>query len=627
MIGWVASRGRVSILSLLFIALAPCRGLAETGSYSPYAGEDIPREVYWGDLHVHSSWSVDAGNTGNVRVTPDLAYRFARGEEISAHNGMRVRLRRPLDFFLLSDHAMYLGVMPRLDAGDPLARRTEGAERWYQLRQQGNYQQVFAEFGQSVLANEPAFEDRELLTAVWKDVVANAERYNDPGRFTAFIGYEWTATPNGNNRHRNVLFADGAARTGQQLPFSTFDSQDPEDLWAHLAKYEEQTGGRVLAIPHNSNVSAGQMFDVETVAGEPLDRDYAERRMRFERIVEATQYKGDSETHPVLSPDDEFADYETWSGGNLGGRVVPEGENLEGSYVRSALKRGLALGAELGTNPYQFGMIGSTDSHTGMATGAEDNYWGKFTKTEANPERWSTGLFPETSAMRIPVQYYEWQMAASGYAAVWARENTRRSLFDAMARRETYATTGPRMVVRLFGGYDFEAGDEDTPDLAALGYREGVPMGGELPAAPKGRAPAFLVAALKDPEGANLDRVQVVKGWLDAKGGLHERIYDVAASGHRKIDRKGRVAEDVGSTVDVANASYTNSIGATSLRAVWRDPDFDPKQAAFYYVRVIEIPKPRWTAYDAKFFGVEMSEEVPMVVRDRAYTSPIWYAP
>ena len=477
-----------------------------------------------------------------------------------------------------------------------------------------------------MLDNKDVIDNVALQASVWQDVIANAERYNDPGVFTAFIGYEWTSVPEGNNRHRNIIFVDGANRAKQIVPFSSFDSLDPEDLWAFLANYESKTGGRVLAIPHNSNVSGGQMFAVDTLAGKPIDRDYAQRRMRFERLVEVTQYKGDSETHPVLSPDDEFADYETWGGHNLAGRPTVDAQ-LPGSYARSALGLGLDIGAGTGVNPFKFGLIGSTDSHTGMAAGEEDNFWGKFSATEPRADRWREPLFPELGDREIPIQLYEWQMAASGYAAVWAQENSRASIFDAMARKETYATTGPRMVVRMFGGWGFEPGDEDTPDLAAKGYAEGVPMGGDLERAGKGGVPRFLITALKDPEGANLDRVQVIKGARDSKGKLRERVYDVAVSGGRKIGSDGRARESVGSTVDVASARYDNSIGAGHLAAVWKDPDFDPDEQAFYNVRVIEIPKPRWTAYDARYFKLKMGEEVPMVTQDRAYTSPIWYTP
>jgi hypothetical protein len=625
---WIRARFGVPV-SFLALLMIPAAAASDAASYSPYASESFPRDVYWGDTHVHSSWSIDAGNAGNTRVGPDEAFRFARGEAITAHNGMRARLRRPLDFLVLSDHAEYLGVMPRLDADDPLARATETGERWYEWRKAGAMDRIFMEFADSILDNRDHLQNEALKASVWEEVIANAERHDTPGVFTAFIGFEWTSIPNGNNRHRNVIFADGADKAGQVVPFSSFDSLDPEDLWRYLAAYEDTTGGRVLAIPHNPNVSGGQMFAVETVRGEPLDAEYAATRARFEPLLEVTQYKGDSETHPLLSPDDEFADYETWDVANLGGRPNDRSK-LRFEYARSALALGLDLGARLGVNPFKFGMIGSSDSHTGMAAAEESNFWGKFSKTEPRPDRWRQAFFPDMPT--IEVQYYEWQMAASGYAAVWARENTREALFDAMRRKETYATTGPRMLVRFFGGWDFQPGDAAIPDLAATGYAKGVPMGGDLSSASlssesKGQAPTFLIAALKDPEGANLDRAQVIKGWRDGRGVLHERVYDVAVSNGRTIGPDGRARAKVGSSVDVAKATYANSIGAAELVAVWTDTDFDPSVPAFYYLRVIEIPKPRWTAYDARYFAESMSDDVPMVTQDRAYTSPIWYSP
>ena len=607
------------------VVMAPAGTARAEESYSPYAGETFARNLYWGDTHVHSSWSVDAGNMGNLRIGPDEAYRFARGETLTAHNGLKLRLRRPLDFLMVSDHAAYLGVLPRLDAGDELARSTEVGERWYQLRQKGEMLAVFLEFVDSFLSGVDVIDNEALERAVWQDVVENAERHNQPGVFTAFIGYEWTSSSNGDNLHRNVVFRDGAEKTAQIPPFSSLDSFDPEDLWRHMDRYEKLTGGRVLAIPHNSNLSGGQMFSIETWDGRPIDRAYAETRSRFEPLVEATQVKGDSETHPLLSPNDEFADYETWNT-NIGGvRTSPK--QLPGGYVRSALERGLDLAARTGVNPYKFGLIGSTDSHTGFATAEEDNYWGKFSEAEASAERWADPFWPEGTGNEV--EYLEWRMAASGYAAIWARENTREALFDAMTRRETYATTGPRMVVRFFGGWSFETGDEARPDLASVGYAGGVPMGGDLASLPdrESAAPTFLLSVLKDPAGANLDRVQIVKGWRTENGDLVEQVYDVAVSDGRKIGRDGRARKRVGSTVDIENAAYRNSIGAATLASVWRDPDFDPAERAFYYLRALEIPKPRWTAYDAHFFGVEMPDEVPMVVQDRAYSSPIWYAP
>jgi len=623
---------------------------ANAEDYSPYGGEDFPRNVYFGDTHVHSSWSADAGNMGNRRIGPDEVYRFARGETVTAHNGQPVRLKRPLDFFLLSDHAEYLGVMNMLDQDDPILLATETGRRWSKWRKNGEHLKVFAEFGVALLQGVDAIRSDAVEETNWSRVVANADRWNEPGTFTAFIGYEWTSTPGGKNLHRNVIIADDASRAGQVIPTSSVKDPTPESLWAWMGEYEAKTGGRVLAIPHNSNVSGGLMFALKDSEGTALTRAYAEERARREPLVEVTQYKGDSEAHSFLSPNDEFADYETWDRGALG-LAGHEDAYYEFEYARPALKNGLVLEAAVGVNPFKFGLIGSTDAHTGLATAGEDNFWGKSTRTEAAPERWKTPLFPEPPEGSVDpsgmpdaaleafaehteaVQWYEWEMAASGYAAVWATENTRAAIFDAMRRRETYATTGPRMTVRFFGSFGFEEGDEATPDLAKLGYEKGVPMGGDLTAADRAKArgwrkaPTFLVAALRDPEGANLDRVQIVKGWVDGRGRKQERIYDVAVSGDRRIDRKGRAEAAVGSTVDVENATWTNTIGANSLTAFWKDPDFDAEERAFYYVRVIEIPKPRWTAYDAKVFGTEMPAEVPMTTQDRAYTSPIWYTP
>jgi hypothetical protein len=620
-------------------------------SYSPYAGETFPREVYFGDTHIHSSWSADAGNMGNRRIDPDSVYRFSRGEEVTAHNGMKVRLRRPLDFILLSDHAEYLGVMNMLDRKDPVLLETETGRRWLDWRVAGEHMKVFAEFGLSLMESRDIIDSVDVERTAWNRVVENAERWNDPGRFTAFIGYEWTSTPGGKNLHRNVIFADNGDRASTVIPVSSFDDPRPESLWKFMSKYEEKTGGQILAIPHNSNVSGGLMFALEDSEGRPIDAAYAEERARREPLVEVTQYKGDSEAHPFLSPNDEFADYETWDRAALG-KAGHEDSYFAAEYARPALKNGLALENQIGVNPFKFGLIGSTDAHTGLGTAAEDNFWGKATKTEASAERWQQGLFPEVPSDAIPdlansavsdlqsaseaVQWYEWEMAASGYAAVWAKENTRAALFEAMQRRETYATTGPRMTVRFFGGFDFVEGDESTPDLARVGYAKGVPMGGDLVASDRGKdsqarkgkaAPTFLVAALRDPEGANLDRAQIVKGWVDEAGETQERIYDVAVSGHRRIGWNGRAKKKVGSTVDVEQATWMNTIGAASLSAFWRDPDFEESQRAFYYVRVIEIPKPRWTAYDKRYFQIDMDEKVPMTTQDRAYTSPIWYTP
>jgi hypothetical protein len=563
---------------------------------------------------------------------PEDAYRFARGDEIESSTAGRVRLARPLDFLVVADHSDNMGFFPDLFAGAPHILSDPTGKRWYNLVQEG-------EGGTAALEIIDAFSRAEFPEAIfyrpygkpfkdtWAKTIAAAEAYNDPGRFTAFIGYEWTSqVPPGNNLHRVVIYRDGADRASQTFPFTTYPpegSTNPEDLWTVLEAYEETTGGNVLAIAHNGNLSNGIMFPVvNPVGGEPLTSEYAERRARWERLYEVTQIKGDGEAHPFLSPNDEFADFGTWDKGNLNLSVPKSDDMLQHEYARSGLKLGLELENKLGINPFKYGMIGSTDSHTGLATADDDNFYGKHSGSEPSPER-MTHTFMKTDVGSI----LGWETMASGYAAVWAPENTREALFDAMERKETYATTGPRMLVRFFGGWDFESADATTRQPAAIGYRKGVPMGGDLSSAPPGKSPSFLVAALKDPIGANLDRVQIVKGWRTAAGELEERIYDVAVSDGRVIDANGRVTTPVGNTVDVADASWTNTIGDTELGTVWVDPDFDPSQRAFYYVRVLEIPTPRWTAYDAKYYGLDVPDGVEMVAQQRAYTSPIWYTP
>jgi hypothetical protein len=570
---------------------------------------------------VHSNLSLDANMSGNRGLTPRDAYRFARGERVIANNGMPVKLRRPLDFLLVSDHAEYLGVMAGLNRKDPLLLENETARRWESALSAGDYSPM-SEFAQSLMAGESVLEHPEYARTVWQSAIDAAEDANRPGQFTALIGYEWTSMPGGNNLHRVVVFRDGAEHTGQILPFSAFDSDVPEDLWAFMDRYESATGGRVLAIPHNSNLSGGLMFPGPGDAR--MKADYARQRAWREPLVEATQVKGDSETHPFLSPDDEFADYETWDRSNVSMAVPHQDEWFANEYIRSALKLGLSVDAATGSNPYRFGLIGSTDSHTALATADEDDYWGKFVRAHPAQGRWQ---IPIVASNTLPYVAYEWEMAASGYAAVWAGENTREAIFDAMQRRETYATTGPRMNVRFFGGWHFKPDDASTPDVAALGYRQGVPMGDALPApAANAGSPTFLVQAFRDPDGANLDRLQIIKGWQEADGNLNEKVYNVVASNGRIADADGRLAP-LTSTVDVATATYSNSIGAATLGTVWRDPDFDPTERAFYYLRVLEIPTPRWTTYDAVRFDEELPEEIPRFTRERAYTSPIWYDP
>ena len=599
--------------------------------YSPYAGRNFPTRVYWGDTHLHTAMSMDAGAFG-ARLTPVDAYRFARGEELTSSTGLQVKLSRPLDFLVVADHSDNMGFFPLLFAGDPKMLADSTGKRWYEMIQEGGRQgvqvatEIIVAFSQGTfpealasLPGSPAYR------SAWDETIDAAEEYNDPGEFTAFIGYEWTSNTRGNNLHRVVIFRDDENKAGLVEPYTTLKplgSDDPRDLWRWLQNYEERTGGRVLAIAHNGNLSNGIMFPwIESFTGRPIDVEYAETRSRWEPLYEATQIKGDGETHPFLSPTDEFADYETWDQGNLDLSVMKQDDMLQYEYARSALQIGLQAQASLGVNPYKFGMIGSTDSHTGLATAEEENFFGKHSGAEPSPKRWEHPMAKVGDA-----EYTGWSMVSSGYAGVWATENTRAALFDAMMRKETYATTGPRMLVRFFGGWDFTAADAMSRLPADVGYKKGVPMGGDLSAAPSGKAPAFLVAALKDPLSGNLDRIQIVKGWLDSDGERQEKVYDVAWSGDRSPGTDGKLPP-VGNTVDVANATWTNTIGAPELITVWTDPDFDPNLPAVYYARVLEIPTPRWTAYEAKRFGITMAPEVPMITRERAYTSPIWYTP
>lgn len=591
--------------------------------FSPYAGREFPTQVFWGDTHLHTAVSVDAGTIN--RIGQEDAYRFARGEEVTTTHGLRAKLSRPLDFLVISDHAEMYGLMPQLLKGDQEILRQEKGRKWYDALTSGDPDRAFdtaMEIVGSLSEGDQPLKADNIVRSAWQNYTALADRYNEPGRFTALIGYEYT-TRGGYNLHRNVIFRGDAGEANQTVPFSQYDSQNPEDLWRALADFEQRTGARVLAIPHNGNLSNGRMFSVETHDGQPLTRELAELRARLEPLVEVTQIKGDGEAHPMLSPNDEFADYETWDKSNLNGTEAKTPDMIRYEYAREALKTGLKLESELGVNPFKFGMVGSTDSHTSFSTAEEENFFGKHSGVEPEPHRWKHVVIqapdPDFTIMG-------WQQAASGYAAVWATENTREAIWDAMKRKETYATTGSRMVVRFFGGWDFDENDIHTRLPARAGYTKGVPMGGDLSAAPGGKAPTFLVAAMKDHLSGNLDRIQIIKGWLDAGGETHEKVYDVVWSDGREPGADGKLPP-VGNTVDVANATWSNSIGAPELIGIWKDPDFDPNLSAFYYARVIEIPTPRWTAYEALRFNIDMPDEVPMITQERAYTSPIWYTP
>ncbi|MCJ7642430.1 MAG: DUF3604 domain-containing protein, partial [Desulfobacterales bacterium] len=577
-------------------------------NYSPYAGRNFPTRPFFGDTHLHTGFSMDAGAFG-ARLTPRDAYRFARGEELNSNTGQPVKLSRPLDFLVVADHSDGMGFFPALMGGDPTLLATEQGKRWYDEIRGGQgakaAMDIIISFGQGKLPNGFPLPGTKSYRSAWEETIKAAEAYNDPGRFTAFIGYEWTSNTAGNNLHRNVIFRENGDKARLVEPYTTLKplgSDNPEDLWKWMAATEEKTGSEVLAIAHNGNLSNGQMFPIVEAFGKKIDKNYAVTRAKWERLYEVTQTKGTSEAHPYLSPNDEFANFEIWDKSNLDGSVAKTKDMLEYEYARSAFKNGLLLEAKLGVNPYKFGLIGSSDAHTGLSAMEEENFFGKTAPQEPSPERMTKAFFknPKTG-----VTVMDWEVAASGYAAVWAMENTRESIFDAMQRRETYATTGPRMAVRFFGGWDYQQEDAHNRLPAAIGYAKGVPMGGDLSNAPKGKSPTFIAAALKDPIGANLDRIQVIKGWVDNSGKLQERIYDVAVSSGRSIDTDGRCKTPVGSTVDMENATWTNTIGAPELISVWKDPDFDPSLRAFYYVRVLERPTPRWTAYDAKRFGTK----------------------
>jgi hypothetical protein len=606
-------------------------------SYSPYASRDFPNELLWGDSHLHTGLSFDAGTVGAI-LLPEDAYRFARGEEVVSSYGIPVRLSRPLDWLAVTDHTDNMGFIIDLKDGNKDIMANSQGKEWHDRLKKADreekakiaYEIIKALMVTKTFPKEIYYgPDTKGYKSTWEKIVKAAEEYNDPGRFSAIIGYEWTSTLEGNNLHRNVLYRDSGDKAVQMMPYTTtppLGSPDPMDLWIWMAQYEEKTGGEVLALAHNGNLSNGLMFPVDAqYTGRILDQKYVRERIKREPLYEITQIKGDGEAHPLLSPNDEFADYETWDFGNIvpGNMVIAkEDQMLEREYAREALKNGLVLEEKLGTNPYKMGFMGATDSHTGLATAEEDNFFGKHSAYEPDPNRMNHMFMQSTRGKMM-----SWGQVAAGLGAVWAKENTREAIFDAMKRKEVYGTTGSRIRVRFFGGWDYTKADFMSREPAFAGYQKGVPMGGDLKDAPHGKSPTFMVYALRDTIGGNLDRIQIIKGWLDKKGKTHERVYDVAVSDGRKIGRDGRCKTPVGNTVDAKTASFANTIGNSELGAVWTDPDFDPEQKAFYYARVIEIPTPRWTTIDAFRFGIPVPKGAPVSTQERAYTSPIWYTP
>ena len=592
--------------------------------YSPFVDQSFPNRVFWGDTHLHTSYSTDAGMVGNV-LGPDEAFRFARGEKVRASLGEFAQLVRPLDFLVVADHAENLGLAPMIAESNPALLANPWGRKIHDIVRGGDPVAGFVMWGEAMSAVTDPIDDDDLTRSIWNRIVDSAERFNEPGVFTTLHGFEWTSIKNLNNLHRIVMFRDGADQVEDLVPFSNYDSSDTGDLWDWMEAYERETGGKVMAFAHNGNLSNGLMFDDVRENGEPIDAAYAERRMRWEPLYEVTQIKGDGETHPALSPNDEFADYYRWDRGNFGSEAKTP-DMLPREYAREALARGLKFEAEIGANPFKFGMIGSTDSHTSLATAREDNFFGKVSLLEpgSGEDRYNEMIIrPEFLGEEVVIRAYE--TLAAGLAAAWARENTREAIWDAFKRKEVYATTGPRITVRLFAGWDFKPDEIHRPDFAAAGYARGVPMGGDLFEGPEGAAPTLMVRALRDPDGANLDRIQIVKGWVDASGEPQTKVFDAAWAGNRKPSADGKLPP-IGSTV--SGADYTNTIGAVALGAHWIDPEFDPAQRAYYYVRVLEIPTPSWLAYDEAFFGPQnLSDDAVMVQQDRAYTSPIWYTP
>ncbi len=616
-------------VSVFIVSLLAAPLLAE-----PDTAASEQSQLFWGDTHLHTNNSFDAFLNRNMTADPATAYRYAKGlPVIHPFHRARVQIETPLDFLVIADHAEYLGVIRHIvEKGIPreglglidriVAWRAQGLIRGAVEDDEGGA--LFTSFlpdtqdVETAAANPPkaAIPNAEIMQrTTWQEAIQIADAHNQPGTFTALIGWEWSSIPAGANLHRVVFTSSDASVASQYQPWSSADSMYPEDLWAWLDETSKQTGAEFVAIPHNSNISKGYMFGETSLRGEPIGPEYAQTRARWEPVVEATQIKGDSETHPVVSPDDPFADFETYT--HYIQQNPPPYEPGAGDYVRSALLRGLAIEEKIGFNPYRFGLIGSTDAHSGVPSAEEPNFWGKMARDSIPENKQTTrrGVEGPTG----------WTMSASGLAAVWAPENTRGALLEAFRRREVYATTGPRIVVRVFGGWNFGAADAEAPQLAEVGYAGGVPMGADLPAREGDGAPRFLVHAAKDPKSAHLDRVQMVKGWIDAAGATHEHVHDLVWSGDRVANVSGSVPA-VGNTVDTETGTYTNDLGAATLAAVWEDPAFDPSQNAFYYVRVLEIPTPRHSVGDALALGLDPKAiEGPWWIQERAYTSPIWY--
>lgn len=602
---------KISLQVMLASALASMTNIALAGN---------PEKLLWGDTHLHTKLSPDAYILGNLSNGPDEAYRYAKGlPSINAKTRHKIQINTPLDFLVVAEHAEYMGVVSKLFENDPELIKTPAGKAMRELIDNGKQRALFQQFSKSLNTAVPisGLNSKQLRLSVWQKVIDAAERHNEPGKFTSLIGWEWSSLAGGSNLHRVIFMKENAEIAQKYLPFSSFDSNRPEDLWQWLEQTERDTGANFVAIPHNGNVSKGKMFAEVDSLGQPINTQYAKTRMRWEPIYEVSQIKGDSETLAALSPNDEFAEFETYNHPLL---PIPGDDSKlppnRGDYARTALMRGMEIDEKIGVNPFKFGMIGSTDSHVGVPAIEEKNFGGKFSN-DSYPEGKTKSSFPGSAP--------GYAMSASGLSAVWATENTRTAIFDAFQRKEVYGTTGPRISLRFFGGWDFQASDANNIDLASIGYNKGVSMGSDLTAAPLGKSPSFLIHTAKDPLDGNLDRIQVVKGWLDNKGDSHEKVFNVAASGNRSITNNKLAL--VGNTVNKATASYQNSIGAVQLTTVWIDPEFDPTLRSFYYIRILQIPTPRHSLYSAVALNQPHPEEIPYSIQERAYSSPIWYTP
>ena len=596
-------------IATVFLTISVTLRIAPSAAQQP----NPERNAYFGETHIHTSWSFDAYTFGNLKAGPEDAYKFAMGQPIDHPAGYKIKITRPLDFMAVTDHAEYVGIASLANEPNSDISKLPIAEN-LKVRSKEDIQRVYMFLGASIMKNEPIPEltNAEVKGSVWKQIVSAADKYYQPGKFTTFAAYEWTSTPDNRNMHRNVIFKDSKKVPG--YPFSSLDSDHPEDLWNWMDT-QRKAGNELLAISHNANLSDGIMFPLEVDSkNRPIDAAWAQERVNNEPLTEIHQLKGTSETHPSLSPNDEFADYELLNYLFGGLERAPK---IHGSYIREAWQNGLAMQENRGYNPYKMGVVGASDSHNTAASYSQSDYFGGHGMLDATPETRLSGK--KELGLNVGL------LSTAGLGGVWAEENTRESIFAAMQRKETFGTSGVRIKVRLFGGWDFRSDEVNQKDWVKTGYAKGVPMGGNL--SPKaGKEPTFIVWAVKDPDDANLDRIQIIKGWTKS-GQIFEKIYDVAWSGNRKPDSVTGKVPAVGNTVDVKNATYTNTIGAVELKKVWRDPDFDPSLDAFYYVRVLQIPTPRWTTYDAKKLGVPPPSFAPATVQERAWTSPIWYAP